>query len=1175
MKITCWVVGVCLVFATSAWSQPSSPLAPPVTLQVAPDLSEIVTKWPTAPFVELRRTGATRALSAQPFGPCAVDCSGAIAEIELCGDSSNDGCSVECGPDGTETVGVISSLCGTLFAENGTRDVDYYELTITEVTSLSITIRSEMPVSLSLAVDQAADCSTLATLRTELAAADCLPTELTWIVLPGTYYAIVTTADGVGPIFSGYPCAAAYTYHLDFFGAGVDCLPPCTGTTENEPCLTGSTGTNGGCNLLTPAFEPYTLGQLVCGTASTFAFFRDTDWYEFSVNSPTGLAQLDIVVASEFPSIHFLLPTGCPTVNSFMPENDRSVGCNPAASTLVVPNGTYYFFISTNTPSPALFPLDCTDPANQYQFRIDSSPATSSCTLTCSGDIEPGSCGVESSASCATATPMTLGVPMCGRAFADAGTRDVDYWTFHVPALADITIELTSTLPQWLLLGDDNCASGQSLITNEFLLSSDCVPDALTITLAPGNYVMVSTPGTDPFQMSPAGQIFSGFPCGFDNDFSLLVTSAPVSSTPCPVVCPVSATNETEACGSDASDWCSSTIGSSLPEPLTLGIPACGQLYANGTRDQDYYSFALAQPTDVELALIANLPTRAVIRSIANFPACPASMLDVPGSELFADQNCNATVTGALTLAAGDYVVYLTTEDPLTGPTFGGYPCMTANDYLLTLTPVIASCPPLMGSCSHECATGDLTFEFTSVVNLLSASYEVLDGDNVVVASGSIAGPISASSATSVVVSGLASGAYRVEVTAFCSSGVTATTPLCTVGLFPWTQPDSVVVSLESAATGGRGCVDSTAALQAALVNAGESVLVLPGTVSLDEQACVTDGLLNDPDTVLWIVGGTFPHNRALSLAEGTLLADLVQAGTSIYNEGGDFWGFDPPTSFYDFDGVQGNLALAQASGLPAAVDGDDSLTFLTGGSTPLVDLSVFNTDSATHPAQPQTVPGVRYAQDRTNPAPMFGNGNDSTDRLVPAAFTGNPMIDDQIPDASGHTLWTNADDGVPDPTAPEGAYVTGILYYSDSPAWIGGRVISQSFEFGGLPAIHRDAIALAYLRTLRGDELFRRGDCNGDGGTDIADAVRLLNVLFPQSCTPGIDCPQFACADACDANDDGNTDIADAVFVLNILFPQSCTPGVNCPIFPSPGNASCGSDPTIDSLPACLLGCP
>jgi hypothetical protein len=94
-------------------------------------------------------------------------------------------------------------------------------------------------------------------------------------------------------------------------------------------------------------------------------------------------------------------------------------------------------------------------------------------------------------------------------------------------------------------------------------------------------------------------------------------------------------------------------------------------------------------------------------------------------------------------------------------------------------------------------------------------------------------------------------------------------------------------------------------------------------------------------------------------------------------------------------------------------------------------------------------------------------------------------------------------------------------------------------------------------IELLAFDPLVRRGDCNGDGLDDIADAITLLTGLF----NAGGGSPYIACKDSCDANDDGQLDIADAVALLSSLFGAPTIP------LPPPTGA-CGLDPTPDIVP-------
>lgn len=77
----------------------------------------------------------------------------------------------------------------------------------------------------------------------------------------------------------------------------------------------------------------------------------------------------------------------------------------------------------------------------------------------------------------------------------------------------------------------------------------------------------------------------------------------------------------------------------------------------------------------------------------------------------------------------------------------------------------------------------------------------------------------------------------------------------------------------------------------------------------------------------------------------------------------------------------------------------------------------------------------------------------------------------------------------------------------------------------------------------------FRRGDANGDGNLDLADAVKILGYLFTDN--------SLLCLDAADGNDDGGIDLADAIVVLTYLFDNQGP-------LPAPFD-ECGTDLTPD----------
>ena len=89
------------------------------------------------------------------------------------------------------------------------------------------------------------------------------------------------------------------------------------------------------------------------------------------------------------------------------------------------------------------------------------------------------------------------------------------------------------------------------------------------------------------------------------------------------------------------------------------------------------------------------------------------------------------------------------------------------------------------------------------------------------------------------------------------------------------------------------------------------------------------------------------------------------------------------------------------------------------------------------------------------------------------------------------------------------------------------------------------------------GGEIFKRGDADDDGQTNIADAILVLGFLFGGGPTP-------TCQDAADCNDDGSVNIADAIALLGHLFGGTG----NLPA-PFPG---CGTDDKPDTLPPCVF---
>ena len=134
------------------------------------------------------------------------------------------------------------------------------------------------------------------------------------------------------------------------------------------------------------------------------------------------------------------------------------------------------------------------------------------------------------------------------------------------------------------------------------------------------------------------------------------------------------------------------------------------------------------------------------------------------------------------------------------------------------------------------------------------------------------------------------------------------------------------------------------------------------------------------------------------------------------------------------------------------------------------------------------------------------------------------------------------------DPTllAPGGEYIL-----RDA---VGGAFINIDMTGQDSLLINNIALTNLVLEVLPpATETFRRTDVNGDGSSNLADAVRLLEHLFVSN--------PIGCLEAGDANDDGGLNLADVIYHLAFLFsggPLPPEPFSDCGLDPTPGPLGC-----------------
>jgi len=950
------------------------------------------------------------------------------------------------------------------------------------------------------------------------------------------------------------------------FGPGCT-IPTCTGTDEQEPCGTDS---NNGCVADfcdDAAFVDATAGGTWCGTAWADAGLRDLDYYSIDVGN---ISTISVTLNSAFPSELYLVESvgGAANCDGLLVTDLVNGGsCSPISINRTVVAGTYYVVIATGDAAGPIFDgIPCGASPGQNDYQVDISINSADC-LTCTGTPEADACGADTNAGCNAATPPgpaasdyeVVAAPdtICGtiRTFIDPTTggqlRDLDW--FDISALVtnpttDLSIELNSEFPGTVLIvrDDGGLADCMNLVLVAETLSAGCVPSTEVVTLSQGNTYYAIVTSADQF-----GPLFTGIGDCTDpaNEYSVTFSTAASSCPPDCALVPSGTVDEMEACGTSVNPACSSpTAPPAGPYSLiNLGDTVTGTTWADsGTRDVDWYRFTATQPgtitytveseVPVLVQLFTDEPAAGILDDCTQFFAFPAS--EVPGD--CTQQTFSFNLNPNAALGFSEYALVVTPAEAGAG-IFSGYPCACDFNYNLTFSTLGQTCLFPAGLCDSDCSTGDLVFPLTAQGNTgyddVILTFTDVDGNVVGTAN---SGPVAVGAQFTVTFTPPSDGAYQVDFEVLCTGGGTDMAG-CVASVYTFV-PGTTDLVFDG--QGPDGCTDSTQALVDALQANGRTVTVVDNLFqAIDGYDCLTQA-----DNV-WVSMGTFPNNFPILAGEGIALNTGVTAGDfNVFLEGGDIWGFDAPTAFFDVDGVEG----LEADG-NVILDGDDSLLALDGFAGTTVDTSGLGSP-------------VIYEQDNRNIS--FNGGDDFFDQLIAGP--------NDLPVGSNtEIIWANAD-----PLAPYGVGVA-----KAGPASTDGRVICHSFEFGGFTG-DKNELMNRYLTFFAGsgggedcsngidddgDMLIDcadsdcvgspacpgliRGDVNTDSLINIGDAIYLLGNLFPPS---GSTANVINCDDAADANDDGLINIGDAIFLLGNLFPPM---GSSPNVIPPPN--SCGPDTT------------
>lgn len=180
-------------------------------------------------------------------------------EEEPCGADTNGGCNG--GP--AEPVSIGDTVRGTFWASNAERDADWYLLSLSKPTEVTISIRSELDC---FAAFVGFDCELIAT-----TSGDC-PGTATRCLAPGSYYVVALPV-----VFGGIPCGGPLgnDYTIEIIGNSTcDTAPP-----ENDFCIDAAVATVG-VNAVDTTFATTEVFTVTCGFGE-FPFAKDV-WWSFT-----------------------------------------------------------------------------------------------------------------------------------------------------------------------------------------------------------------------------------------------------------------------------------------------------------------------------------------------------------------------------------------------------------------------------------------------------------------------------------------------------------------------------------------------------------------------------------------------------------------------------------------------------------------------------------------------------------------------------------------------------------------------------------------------------------------------------------------------------------------------------------------------------------------------------
>jgi len=288
---------------------------------------------------------------------------------------------------------------------------------------------------------------------------------------------------------------------------------------EREDC---GDDTNGGCDSPLNVFKTVFCGDFICGKLYADSGAVDTDWYALDVPDLGGNGEslLSFSVSAEMP-VSVRVVSG-PCGNQVLFAETFADMAQPSFVSLCVPApATYYIVVSPGDATGPVtdgFPCD-----NWYYLALGNCEGCPPCTAVGCADTEGEPCGTDINGGCNSVppqySPIACGDVVCGNLWAEAGTRDTDWWSFSLTQESLVTVSFVS-----------------EGVSHAAIVTQTCPPTIIVEVIGCDGSMTACLPAGD-YALFIALDAFSGAPCpGLQYELMLDCGGPCGGATPCPIL---------------------------------------------------------------------------------------------------------------------------------------------------------------------------------------------------------------------------------------------------------------------------------------------------------------------------------------------------------------------------------------------------------------------------------------------------------------------------------------------------------------------------------------------------------------------------------------------------------------------------------------------------------------